>query len=255
MARGRYARQQAVDFVYAQAMRGETDGRGHNPLRASRLVVFAVVSAAGCAEAAFGSADALPGDSASADLLGGPQGAASGDAARSDAAATDPAPSGADARAPMNPDAAPSSPPTAPPTPPSGAECQTDDDCGGGNRICFGSYCVVDPAAPSPVGDGACTNDADETRLSANIEWRRISEICSLTCVKMPQACVNTCVANQTGLSATCAGCYGAWLNCISTFCLFWCAFTDDADCGACRADFCDRPLGICGGFEAPRAF
>lgn len=222
------------------------------------MALSVVITAVGCAGGTVGQLDASGEDAARSDALGD-----SGPIARSDAPQPDASPStvppsvpgGTADLGPPTPDAAPTAPPSAPIAPSSGTECQTDEDCGGGDRVCFGDYCVIDPEAPGRVGDGTCTNDPDETRLRANPGWRSISEACTLTCVNQPQPCVDTCVASHTGLSAGCAACYGAWLSCISSLCLFWCAVVDDGDCAECRADFCDRPLGVCGGFAAPRSF
>ncbi len=247
----------SAEFVHTCAMRGDTD-RSFRSRRSLRMLLSVALTAAGCAAATFDPTDASGEDAAPSDALGDSQPMAPSDAMQADATPGSGPPSvpgGAGDLGHSGPDAPPTAPPTAPTAAPPGSECQTDEDCGGGNRICFGNRCVVDPAAPTRVGDGACTNDADETRLSASIDWRRISEVCGLMCVNKPETCVDTCVAGQTGLSARCAGCYGAWLSCISSFCLFWCAVVDDADCGGCRADFCDRPLGVCGGYDAPRSF
>jgi hypothetical protein len=150
-----------------------------------------------------------------------------------------------------------SAPPTAPPTqpPPREDECQTDDDCGAPDMLCFGGFCVVDPAAPQQVGNGACTNPGDDDVLRTDPSFRDISATCGLTCLgQMPaQPCVDGCVAQQTGFSPACAACYGAWMSCVGSICLIPCVFNDDqGDCADCRDALCDVALETCGGYRAP---
>ncbi|MCK6571158.1 hypothetical protein L6V77_08655 [Myxococcota bacterium] len=154
---------------------------------------------------------------------------------------------------PAPPTAAPTAPPTQPP--PREDECQTDEDCGASDMLCFGGFCVVDPAAPQQVGDGACTNPADDDVLRGDPSFRDISAACGLTCLgQMPaQPCVDGCVAQQTGFSSACAACYGAWMACVGSLCLIPCVFNDDqADCADCRDALCDVALETCGGYRAP---
>jgi hypothetical protein len=121
--------------------------------------------------------------------------------------------------------------------------------------LCFGGFCVVDPAAPQRVGDGACTNPDDDDVLRAAPSFRDISAACGLTCLgQMPaQPCVDGCVSQQTGFSPACAACYGAWMSCVGSLCLIPCVFNDDqADCADCRDALCDSALEACGGYRAP---
>ncbi|MSP71831.1 MAG: hypothetical protein EXR76_06570 [Myxococcales bacterium] len=165
-----------------------------------------------------------------------------------------PDPSAVPSAQPPEPDQGPP-PATEPPPEP---ECRTDDDCGAADMLCFGTHCVIDPAAPHQVGEGACTNDADDTVMRENRRWRDVGSACGLACLgqMMQQPCVNACVVTQTGLSARCSGCYGAWVSCVGALCIIPCGFNDDAvDCAECRERLCDVPLEICGGFAAPLAW
>ena len=169
------------------------------------------------------------------------------------------APTGAPTAAPTGaptaaPTAAPTGAPTAPPSqPPNEGDCVTDQDCGGNAMICFGGFCVVDPGAPQQLGDGACTNQADEAVLREIPTFADISTTCNISCLGQSAPCLQNCVAAATDFSAACGQCYGAWVTCVSTLCLIQCGLVGEDTCTECRAAFCDPALGACGGFAAPQ--
>jgi hypothetical protein len=238
-----------------------------SPARGRRLVAsatLALLACAGCAAATDDLSDAGDPEQDARKSGGGetpwseagmvgpppPSGAPMGEPSGAPTAA----PTGAPTAAPtVAPTAAPTGAPTAPPTqPPSEGDCVTDEDCGGRGMACFGGFCIVDPAAPQQVGDGACTNEADESVLHGIPTFADISTNCNISCLGQAAPCLQNCVANATDLSAACGQCYGAWVTCVSTLCLIQCGVVGEDTCTECRAAFCDPALGDCGGFAAP---
>lgn len=161
---------------------------------------------------------------------------------------------------PDEPDRGPAPPPPPepdlgpPPPPPPEPECREHVDCGP-DGLCVANACVVDPSAPQRVGNGACTNPADEGILRAAPRFRDIHSQCGLTCLGQPQPCLDGCVATTAGFSSSCAACFGAYMSCIGSICLIPCVLNDDdaADCAECRQTVCDAAYEACSGFRAPQ--
>ncbi len=137
-------------------------------------------------------------------------------------------------------------PPEEMPPPPPEGECDVPADCGP-NRLCVNHTCVDDPAVPSPIGDGACSREADEAR---GMNLQGIAFTCGLSC-SGDVACIADCVAQNSGLSAGCARCYGDLIACSGSICLIAC-FGGSNDCDDCRDQACNPAFEACAGLRAP---
>jgi hypothetical protein len=121
------------------------------------------------------------------------------------------------------------------------------------DRLCFGGHCVNDPSAPVVVGNGACTNPADEHVVRNGVNLHDLAQQCGLMCLGQMQPCIDACVAGATGFSAGCAACWGATVSCANSLCVFPCSLSDDAqDCDDCRDSLCNDFYEGCAGLAAP---
>ncbi len=162
--------------------------------------------------------------------------------------------SDADAPAPI-PDAAdPPPPPDMRQALPPGA-CRRHEDCAQG-EICVADLCTTDPGAQR-VGNGACTNPADEAELGRNVDLSELAGACALACIGQdPQEpCVVNCVQMNTGFSAACGACVGQLVACLGAACFIPCTFQDDVDCFDCRQSSCDPAFERCSGYRVPRGW
>ncbi len=151
---------------------------------------------------------------------------------------------------PTPPDAAPPPPDAAAPPPP--GFCRRHEECGE-EELCVAERCTPDPSAPQRVGEGACTNDADEDAFrGGGIDAYALLEECGVRCFGQESSCIQNCVVQAVPLSADCAGCFGDLVACMAVFCAIPCAFEDEADCTDCRRDACDAAFEGCAGLRVP---
>jgi len=127
-----------------------------------------------------------------------------------------------------------------------------DPACADGESCVHGA-CV--PDAP-PAGD-QCVNEADGAILSGGeVDATGAAQTCGLGCLAQedPGACSMTCVMDETGLSAGCAGCYVGTIVCTIDNCVAECAADPTSDdCGACQVDAgCINDFYACSGLTPP---
>ena len=114
------------------------------------------------------------------------------------------------------------------------------------------------PEGDTPEGDasegGACTNEADMAILADEaVDVTGEAQTCGLGCLgdDDPGACSAACVAEATGISSDCAGCYGDTVLCSADNCLAECAMDPASEeCGACQEEFCLPAFYACTGLE-----
>lgn len=104
-----------------------------------------------------------------------------------------------------------------------------------------------------PAGEGVCQNDTD-CPLVENGEARSTASSCGVGCLQDadPAACSEACVVAESGLSADCASCYVAIVECSRENCLVECASDPDSDdCFTCQvANDCRAEFDTCSGLE-----
>ncbi|MCB9539377.1 MAG: hypothetical protein H6704_24455 [Myxococcales bacterium] len=135
------------------------------------------------------------------------------------------------------------------PDPPPGT-CRDDADCPAG-RICVGDVCAVAPGALERVGDGACTNAADELQLGNGIDLRELATACTVGCLG-EKRCIVDCVRMNTTFSPACGGCVGELVACILSACFLPCTWADYLTCLDCREAACDPGFERCAGYRVP---
>jgi len=74
---------------------------------------------------------------------------------------------------------------------------------------------------------------------------------CGYRCVGA-EVCATACVAKEAGLTAVCAGCFGALSHCTAASCLWQCAGGPSDGCAACVAEECAAAFEACSGFMMP---
>lgn len=131
-------------------------------------------------------------------------------------------------------------------------ECGPDPVCGLPCGPCpLGERCVAglcEPIGPPP-GD-ACNNAADLAILS-EADPAAVAQTCLLggVCGLDDPACISRCIADETGLSAACAQCFGVTSICAIENCLGSCvADPGGAECMACLDTFCLADFEACSG-------
>ncbi len=111
----------------------------------------------------------------------------------------------------------------------------------------------VTPDTVEPPTD-ECQNEADQTILEAG-GVTDAAQTCGLGCLgdADPGSCAGACVAEETGLSEGCAGCYAGVVVCSIENCLASCAADpDSAACASCQAENCLADYYVCTGEEPP---
>jgi len=97
-----------------------------------------------------------------------------------------------------------------------------------------------------PTQDGVCQNDTDCSLVRSG-QARSTASTCGIGCIGDDDEaqCGADCVVAESGLTADCAACYVAIVNCSRDNCLVECASDPEgADCfdcqvtNGCRADF-----------------
>ncbi|HEX6275972.1 MAG TPA: hypothetical protein VFZ53_23190, partial [Polyangiaceae bacterium] len=115
--------------------------------------------------------------------------------------------------------------------------CGDDDDDGddGGGGTGGGGANVE----CTPGGGGACQNEQDCPVVRAGTA-REATQTCGLGCQQDPDpaTCTVTCVAMDTGLTASCATCYALLADCARQNCLSECSTDPDSSaCIECQID------------------
>jgi cysteine-rich repeat protein len=101
-----------------------------------------------------------------------------------------------------------------------------------------------------------CLNDADRAVLAGDgsSAVTDAAQGCGLGCLgdADPGACAGACVAEETGLSNECAGCYAGVVVCSITNCLAPCAADPDSRaCSECQAANCIDDFRACTGTDS----
>ena len=113
-----------------------------------------------------------------------------------------------------------------------------------------------DADAPTPDSGGglvtvdACMNAADLAIVTSR-DVTGEAQDCGLGCLGSddPQQCSAECVVDATGLSASCAGCYGSTVFCTIENCLAACAVDpSSAACLDCQEENCLAAFNVCAG-------
>ena len=138
------------------------------------------------------------------------------------------------------------------PPPPAGA-CRNDADCPEG-RICVGDSCVLEPGSLQPVGNGACTNAADEAQIGNGLNLRELATACTVGCLGQ-EICVVDCVKMNTRFSPACGLCVGQLVACILTACFVPCTLGEYLTCLDCREAACDAAFEQCSGYRVPQGW
>ena len=93
---------------------------------------------------------------------------------------------------------------------------------------------------------GACTNAADEAALVSGDADMTVED-CAGPCFGGAE-CTANCVMMQLGVTAECAGCFGAVTMCSATMCPLQC-LGDSPECEVCRNDMgCTAQFDTCAG-------
>ena len=107
---------------------------------------------------------------------------------------------------------------------------------------------------PSPPDAEGCQGDADLEIIDTTDIGAAASAL-GFECLFEDDvaACVAAGVADQTGLSAGCAGCYGEQVACAASSCLSQCVADPTAEaCTSCVVDNCQSGFLECAGFTGP---
>jgi hypothetical protein len=131
----------------------------------------------------------------------------------------------------------------------------TGDGTTGDGAAGDGVDAAVDAAVPDtgtatlacdPNGEGACQN-ADDCPIIEGGTARQSATTCGIGCLgdADPEACANTCVVDETGLSTECSACYIDIVVCTRDNCIQECLADPESaacfDCqvsAGCRAEF-----------------
>jgi hypothetical protein len=131
-----------------------------------------------------------------------------------------------------------------------GSDDSGDDSGGGGNSGTGGSSPTT---ACDPTLDGVCQNDTD-CPLVRSGQARSTASTCGIGCIgdaDEPQ-CGADCVVAESGLTAACAACYVAIVDCSREHCLVECASDPEStDCFDCQvANDCRSAFDDCSGLS-----
>jgi hypothetical protein len=125
------------------------------------------------------------------------------------------------------------------------------DGCGGDCGVCTGGEVCTLGLCSAP---GACTNDADGSVLGS-VDVAGTVEGCAKGCVLATDkaVCGGDCLAKETGLSASCAACFGGNVACAFTKCTFECGFGSAEKCLECQTTAgCFVEFEACAGLLPP---
>eukprot|EP01083_Nonionella_stella_P050606 134567_1 len=100
---------------------------------------------------------------------------------------------------------------------------------------------------------GKCV-DVSDKKIVESAPFDQTMSACAqnFKCVLSPHYadCVSNCLMDKSGLSKSCAQCYGADAGCSKSHCAQKCAMygPDSTQCRQCSADFCEADLEKCTG-------
>ncbi len=104
-------------------------------------------------------------------------------------------------------------------------------------------------------GDGACTNEADQTVIGSEEFGAVMVPNCGLGCLGAPAGCTSACLIDMSGLSEGCAECYDPFFTCFLDHCLEVC-LTGDAGCDSClETNGCSPDFFACAGTDPGAIF
>jgi len=97
----------------------------------------------------------------------------------------------------------------------------------------------------------ACQNGTDRATFDATDVDAEV-ESCVSSCAFDTDigSCTAACVETATGLSSTCASCYGKAAACALDNCLNDCMNPDSTACASCRDSYCTKAFDACTGFD-----
>eukprot|EP00727_Mastigamoeba_balamuthi_P012950 m51a1_g8278 hypothetical protein (122) ;mRNA; f:95827-96311 len=97
-----------------------------------------------------------------------------------------------------------------------------------------------------------CNNDADKNVFAAkSTTFHATLQQCSVTCWGAKD-CVSNCVIRTTGLTPSCADCFGDDAQCMARYCITQCAFAPSSQkCLDCHAKKCQAAMITCTGVAA----
>jgi hypothetical protein len=96
----------------------------------------------------------------------------------------------------------------------------------------------------------ACINDQDAAIINDKEKATAAFKDCAAKCLSKSSidTCVDKCLVNELGISATCASCFGAEAKCTLSKCLLPCVDPSSAKCEKCSLDKCGPALQSCTG-------
>lgn len=114
--------------------------------------------------------------------------------------------------------------------------------------------CPADCGEVTPPGEGACTNEADQSILEdASVDVQGTATDCAIGCLSSADvsACMAQCVSDDTGLSMDCAGCFGGTVSCTMANCIGQCLPPNETSqaCLDCMATNCAESFEACAGY------
>ncbi|HEX5100553.1 MAG TPA: hypothetical protein VFV94_13685 [Polyangiaceae bacterium] len=110
---------------------------------------------------------------------------------------------------------------------------------------------ILDVRVPacSDAQGGACTGAADCPAVEGGI-LRADAEVCERDC-NASASCETTCLAEDGGISAGCAGCYVEFLDCVTTECTGnGCPSQGGNACMNCEVEHCSDAFMSCSGLD-----
>jgi hypothetical protein len=123
----------------------------------------------------------------------------------------------------------------------------TGDNCADDPKTPEDYGCEPHPGDPIEGTMGTCQNTVDGCILG-QLDAIGAATACALGCLGAAPECSGECMA-KTGLSAGCGGCFSQTLGCMFDNCIAQCATApDSAECGDCRAEFCNADFETCSG-------
>ena len=127
----------------------------------------------------------------------------------------------------------------------------SDQDGSGGSG---GDNSVPNETETVTSGTDQCMNSSDMAILgSDNDAFSDVLDSCFETCGELGNTndCLGTCLTSNTEISAECAQCYNAMMNCIISTCSGVCNREDnDSECESCLSENCFTPFTSCSGID-----
>jgi len=112
--------------------------------------------------------------------------------------------------------------------------------------------CILAAPAAGPVG--ACADPDDRAWLAMNHRGLAdTSKDCAFACLTDDAACAARCMREETGLSPSCADCFGAFIDCTTSSCALRCIAPSSDMCASCQARHCEPTFERCAGIPIHR--